>query len=56
MFKPIEIAVCGLILDKDNNILLTKRSKNLIYSGAWVCPGGRVEPQEELEESLLREI
>ena len=54
---PIKLAVCSYLLDKDLNLLLTKRPSTLsIFPQAWVLPGGIVDYGESLEYACLREI
>ena len=48
-------AVCGLILDCQGRLLLTKRAKEP-KKGMLDLPGGFVNPFESLEEALGREI
>lgn len=45
------VAVCGIVIDEWNRILLVK-TKN----GRWVFPGGQVEVGENLMDALIREI
>lgn len=53
----VKMAVCAYILDKNNNLLLTKRPDWLkIFPNVWVMPGGIVEYQERLDIALFREI
>ncbi len=57
MTQTIKMAVCCYILDKNNNLLITKRPDHLkIFPNVWVLPGGMVEFQEELEIALFREL
>lgn len=49
------VAVGGVIIDKDNKILLVKR-KNPPNKGSWAIPGGKVKFGETLEEAVKREI
>ena len=45
------------ILDKDGKLLMTRRPMKMrIFPWAWVLPGGKVDPGETLEESVIREI
>jgi 8-oxo-dGTP diphosphatase len=39
----------------DNNILLIKR-KTVPFIGYWALPGGRMDPGETVEETLVREV
>lgn len=53
----VKLAVCGYVLDKNDNLMLTKRPKWLkIFPNRWVLPGGIVDFQEPLEFAIMREI
>ena len=55
--KDQRIAVCMAIFDKNDHILLTRRLKSMrIFPNAWVIPGGHVDYNETLEQSVVREI
>ncbi len=42
--SQVKVAVCCFILDKDKNLMLTKRPQHLkIFPNVWVLPGGLVE-------------
>jgi 8-oxo-dGTP diphosphatase len=47
--------VCGLILNKKNEILIARRIKGPL-SGKWEFPGGKLEQDESLEDCLEREL
>ena len=46
---------CGVIFDKDGNILMGRRSKNYDEEGYWEFPGGKQENNELLIDCLIRE-
>lgn len=53
----VRLSCSTLLLDSKNNILLTRRDKKLSsFPGAWVNPGGRLDPGETLHECALREL
>ena len=39
----------------DNKILLIKRGTT-VFRGYWALPGGKVEPEETVEEAVIREV
>jgi 8-oxo-dGTP pyrophosphatase MutT (NUDIX family) len=55
--RKVKMAVCMAIFDSDNEILLTRRAARMkIFPKAWVMPGGHLDPDESLEEGVIREI
>ena len=48
--------VIDAIIVKDNNLLMVKRSDNLVQGGKWGLIGGFVERDETLETALSREV
>lgn len=49
------VAACAL-LDGDGRILLAQRPEGKSLAGLWEFPGGKVEPGETPEETLVREL
>lgn len=52
--KLIHVAV-GVIVRKQK-IFLTKRAADVHQGNKWEFPGGKVEPNETLEQALAREL
>lgn len=50
--------VAALILSHDHKLLMVKKnpSHGGVYLNTWHIPGGGVEPNESLEEALVREV
>lgn len=47
--------VAAIIEFPDNRILLVKRG-TVVFRGYWALPGGRVDPGETVEQTVVREI
>lgn len=50
------IEVSAAIIKKDGKILIAQRSRNKLQGFKWEFPGGKVESDETVKESLKREI
>ena len=53
--KLVLVAACALI-DPDGRVLLAQRPEGKAMAGLWEFPGGKVEPGERPETSLIREL
>lgn len=53
--KHFEV-VCALIINNEGKIFCTKRGPGRALCGKWEFPGGKVEPHETHEETIIREI
>jgi 8-oxo-dGTP diphosphatase len=53
--KLVLVAACALI-DADGRVLLAQRPEGKAMAGLWEFPGGKVEPGERPEETLIREL
>ena len=53
--KVVLVAACALI-DPDGRVLLAQRPEGKAMAGLWEFPGGKVEPGEPPELSLIREL
>ena len=51
----VHVAV-GVVVDSEQNILITRRSKKAHQGGLWEFPGGKVEAGETLLTALAREL
>lgn len=55
--KPFKLVVRALIKDEEDKILMLKRSvRSRSNPGRWELPGGKVEPGEDFDQALIREI
>ena len=49
------VAACALV-DADGRVLIAERPVGRKMAGLWEFPGGKVEPGERPEETLIREL
>ena len=49
------VAACALV-DPDRRVLIAQRPAGKSMAGLWEFPGGKVEPGERPEETLIREL
>lgn len=53
--KTVLVAACALV-DADGRVLIAQRPEGKAMAGLWEFPGGKVEPGERPEETLIREL
>ncbi len=53
--KLLLVAACALI-DVDGRVLIAERPAGKAMAGLWEFPGGKLEPGERPEETLIREL
>jgi 8-oxo-dGTP diphosphatase len=53
--RMLLVAACALV-DADGRVLLARRPEGKPLAGLWEFPGGKVEPGETPEETLIREL
>ena len=56
MTRPFQKVVAAIIIDKQDNILITQRLLQSHLGGYWEFPGGQVEKNETEEQALVREL
>ena len=49
------VAACALV-DADGRVLIAQRPVGKSMAGLWEFPGGKVEPGERPEQTLIREL
>ncbi len=49
------VAACALI-DSDGRVLIAQRGPGGAMAGLWEFPGGKIEPGERPEETVIREL
>ncbi len=52
----ILLVVAVALVDPDNRILIAKRPEGKSLAGYWEFPGGKIDPGERPEQSLIREL
>jgi 8-oxo-dGTP diphosphatase len=55
MKKLLLVAACALV-DADGRVLIAQRPAGKSMAGLWEFPGGKVEPGETPEATLIREL
>jgi len=53
--KLLLVVACALV-DTDGRILLAQRPEGKSMAGLWEFPGGKVEPGETPEQTVIREL
>jgi 8-oxo-dGTP diphosphatase len=53
--KLVLVAACALV-DADGRVLIAERPAGKTMAGLWEFPGGKVEPGERPEQTLIREL
>ena len=57
MDKPFALSVKALIYDREGRILLLRRSQSSHANvGKWDLPGGKVDPGEQFDQAVIREV
>lgn len=57
MTEPIpRIVVTAAVIQRDDELFVTRRQRGVHLEGMWEFPGGKCDPGEALEDCLLREI
>ncbi len=54
--KKILLVAAVALVDSDNRVLLAQRPPGKALAGTWEFPGGKVEPGETPEETVVREV
>jgi 8-oxo-dGTP diphosphatase len=52
----LTLVVAVALIDPDNRVLLAQRPQGKQLAGLWEFPGGKLEPGERPEETLIREL
>jgi 8-oxo-dGTP diphosphatase len=52
----LTLVVAVALIDADGRVLIAQRPEGKQLAGLWEFPGGKVEPGERPEETLIREL
>ncbi len=53
---PIVLVAAAALIDEQGRVLIAQRPEGKSMSGLWEFPGGKIEPGETPEFSLMREL
>jgi len=54
--KPLLLVAACALVDADGRVLITERPPGKQLAGLWEFPGGKIEPGETPEETVVREL
>jgi 8-oxo-dGTP diphosphatase len=54
--RPIILVAAVALLNEEGKVLLAKRPPGRPLAGLWEFPGGKVDPGEDPETALIREL
>ena len=54
--KPLLLVAACALVDADGRVLIAQRPEGKALAGLWEFPGGKVEPGETPEQTVVREL
>jgi 8-oxo-dGTP diphosphatase len=54
--KPVVLVAACALVDADGRVLIARRPASKPMAGLWEFPGGKVDPNERPEITLIREL
>jgi len=54
--RKLLLVVAAALVDDQGRVLIAQRPAGKAFAGLWEFPGGKVEPGENLEAALVREL
>src|ERR1700754_2286617 len=52
----LTLVVACVLIDADKRVLIAQRPEGKAMAGLWEFPGGKIEPDERPEQTLIREL
>ena len=56
LISNVTLVVACALVDADKRVLIAQRPEGKTLAGLWEFPGGKVEPGERPEATLIREL
>ncbi|HEY4263786.1 MAG TPA: 8-oxo-dGTP diphosphatase MutT [Micropepsaceae bacterium] len=53
---PLVLVAACVLIDSDGRVLIAQRPEGKTMAGLWEFPGGKIEPGERPEETVIREM
>jgi len=54
--KPLLLVAACALIDADKRVLIARRPEGRALAGMWEFPGGKIEPGETPEDTVIREL
>ena len=54
--RPLVLVAACALIDPDGRVLIAQRPEGKSMAGLWEFPGGKVEPGEKPEDTVIREM
>ena len=54
--KPLVLVAACALIDPDRRVLIAQRPEGKSMAGLWEFPGGKIEPGERPEDTVIREM
>ena len=53
---PFQVIGVGIVFNAAGQVLIDQRLEHGLLGGMWEFPGGKQEPEEDIEETIIREL
>ncbi len=54
--RPVTLVAACALVDPDGRVLIAQRPQGKSMAGLWEFPGGKIEPGETPEDTVIREL